>query len=107
MLAGLAVFILPYMLGKVSGGDLKLWAAVGALLGPVPLMTATLFVLAVSALLLAIDLSRTLGIKGWLQDWIMSFAYGNSYVSPRVLVVPGAVIMLAGTLFYFTARIFV
>lgn len=39
---GFAVFFLPYWMGGLGGGDVKLMAAFGALLGPVGALTAAI-----------------------------------------------------------------
>jgi len=43
MLAGMAVFFLPFIMGGIAAGDVKLMGAVGALKGPVFVFHAALF----------------------------------------------------------------
>ncbi len=49
---GLAVFLVFYLLGGMGGGDIKLMAAFGALLGPLGILVAALFA-AISGALIA------------------------------------------------------
>ena len=40
---GLGIFLVPYLLGGIGGGDVKLLAALGAWLGPKSILIATLY----------------------------------------------------------------
>ena len=40
VLAGFAIFLIPYLRGGMAAGDVKLIAAVGAFLGPIPVIVA-------------------------------------------------------------------
>lgn len=42
-LAGLCVFILPYAIGKMGAGDVKLLGMSGLFLGPLPVLSAALY----------------------------------------------------------------
>jgi prepilin peptidase CpaA len=50
MAAGFGVFLAFYLLGGMGGGDVKLMAGLGALLGPAGILTAALFAAVAGAL---------------------------------------------------------
>jgi len=54
-LVGLAVFLAPYCLGGMGGGDVKLMAAFGALLGPWGILTAALLASILGGLMAAVS----------------------------------------------------
>ena len=56
LLLGLGVFIIPYMLGGMGGGDVKLMAAIGALKGTEFVFFATLFTAIIGAFMAIIYL---------------------------------------------------
>jgi prepilin peptidase CpaA len=72
LLVGAGLFLLPYMLGGMGAGDVKLMAVVGAFLGPAGALWAVLFtgvaggVLAVTWALLRGRFGRTLARAGAL-----------------------------------------
>jgi len=51
--AGFGVFLVCYWLGGMGGGDVKLMAAFGALLGPWPILTAALLAAMIGGLMAA------------------------------------------------------
>ena len=56
-----ALFLLPYALGGLGGGDLKLMAAFGSLLGPGSALAATLLAAVAGALFAAVSVWRRPG----------------------------------------------
>ncbi|MBU1247369.1 MAG: prepilin peptidase [Proteobacteria bacterium] len=75
---GLAVMILPYLLGFMGGGDVKLMAAIGACLGASDIFTAFLFTsfaggaYALGVLLFRMDLFRQVMRNLWTALWLFS-----------------------------------
>ena len=66
-LVGLAVLLLPCLLGWVGGGDIKLLAAIGALQGPYLALMAGLYGIVAGGLLsvaILVIRSRTLAVAG-------------------------------------------
>jgi prepilin peptidase CpaA len=67
--AGFAVFLIFYCLGGMGGGDVKLMAGFGALLGSAGrLMEAALWTAAVGALL-ALGWLATSRLRVWIKSW--------------------------------------
>jgi len=56
--AGLAVLLVPFALGGIGGGDVKMMAAVGALLGPRVTVDALLAGLILGGIVMAVHLAR-------------------------------------------------
>ena len=54
---GFAIFLAVYCLGGMGGGDVKLMAAFGALLGPVGILTAAVLTSVIGALMAAASLA--------------------------------------------------
>ena len=61
---GLGIFLVPYMLGGMGGGDVKLLAALGAWLGPKSILIAALYT-GVAGGLLALGVIVVSGGKGF------------------------------------------
>jgi prepilin peptidase CpaA len=62
--AGFAVFLIFYLLGGMGGGDVKLMAGFGALLGASGVMWAALLIAAVGGIM-------AMGVIAWKQVWRM------------------------------------
>lgn len=54
---GFAIFLVVYCLGGMGGGDVKLMAAFGALLGPMGILTAAVLTSVIGALMAAASLA--------------------------------------------------
>jgi prepilin peptidase CpaA len=61
--AGFAVFLIFYCLGGMGGGDLKLSAAFGALLGPSGILVAALLAAPIGALMAAVCMIRNWRVR--------------------------------------------
>ena len=57
MVLGFAIFLALYCLGGMGGGDVKLMAAFGALLGPVGILTAALLASVIGGLIAGVSLA--------------------------------------------------
>jgi len=64
--AGFAVFLLFYLLGGMGGGDVKLMAGFGALLGPMRLGEAALWTAGVGGVLAVLAIGWK-SLRGWIQ----------------------------------------
>ena len=67
---GLAILILPFLMGGMGAADAKLMGAVGAMLGPQGVFIAFLFTALFGGMYgLALLLARPEYIKGWIKRW--------------------------------------
>lgn len=82
---GLAVMILPYLLGVMGGGDVKLMAAIGACLGAPDTITAFLFtslaggLYAVAVLIFRPELFKRILKNIWTTLWILAASRKAEY----------------------------
>jgi prepilin peptidase CpaA len=104
---GLGLFLVIYLLGWMGAGDVKLFAAVGSILGPTQTVSAALAVALVGGLLslsiLVFSLGwRSMGLWLWshLQTLILtrSFQRPDAPVQGAVPMVPYAVPIGLGTI---------
>ena len=66
---GIALFIIPYMLGKMGAGDAKLMGAVGAFLGPKGVLIAFLYTaVAGGVYVLLLNLFKRKQFKGFFAE---------------------------------------
>lgn len=84
MLTGLALLLLPYLMGGMGAGDVKAMAALGALLGTAGIFQVFLYMGLIGGLLALFHYALSHNLKEkcleWTQD-IKAFAYTKSLVS--------------------------
>ncbi len=76
LLAGLALFIVPYLMGGVGGGDLKAMAALGALLGPSDIFQVFLLTGLIGGAMALIHLAMSDNPLTRLRSWRSSVREG-------------------------------
>ena len=69
LLTGLALFIVPYLLGGMGGGDLKALAALGALLGPSDIFQVFLLTGLIGGAMALIHLAMSDNLWTRLRSW--------------------------------------
>jgi prepilin peptidase CpaA len=112
LLLGLALFFVSALVGRILGaGDCKLFAAIGALLGPSLLLSAILYsLLAGGVFAILIALGR--GVLGQSLKRVWEAVFFKIYLkvpmditdSPTKVRLPYAIAICAGTLFVMWAK---
>lgn len=105
IIVGLGIFIIPYLLGGLGGGDVKLLGAIGAWLGPEGILFASFYTALVGGLfaLGAIVVSRE-GILSSLKNVYRDLVYFVSFRDRPPLAtrgkrrIPYSLAIAAGTL---------
>lgn len=105
---GFGLFLPPYLLGGLGGGDLKLAAAIGACLGPQLALVAILYSAVAGGFLAAVLLARQGRLRSTVRGlWngLVGLLAGAGWASSRTLaraapgdVFPYGVAMAVGTL---------
>ncbi|MDR9501927.1 MAG: prepilin peptidase [Desulfurivibrionaceae bacterium] len=70
MLTGLALLLLPYLLGGMGAGDVKALAALGCLLGPVDIVQVFLFTGLIGGAMALVHLAVSPHLKSRLRSWL-------------------------------------
>lgn len=82
--SGVAILILPYLMGGMGAGDAKLMGAVGAVLGPRGVFIAFLFTAIVGGIYgLLLLMARPEYSKGLIKRWgavLKAFVYFNQFI---------------------------
>jgi prepilin peptidase CpaA len=81
---GVAILILPYLMGGMGAGDAKLMGAVGAVLGPKGVFIAFLFTAIFGGVYaLTLLLAHRENLKGWIMRWgtmLTTFLYLRQFI---------------------------
>jgi len=81
---GVAILILPYLMGGMGAGDAKLMGAVGAVLGPKGVFIAFLFTAIFGGFYaLTLLMAHRENLKGWIMRWgtmVTTFLYLRQFV---------------------------
>jgi prepilin peptidase CpaA len=88
-LLGAAILLLPYLLGGIGAGDVKLLAAIGALKGPEFVLWAAVYTAFAGGVLALAELGRLRAIP-----WLLGALVGNrtgSEDSPQAAVRPASI----------------
>lgn len=108
LVVGGLLFLLPFALGKMGGGDVKLMAAIGAWVGPLAIISVALYSAVAGGILAIIitvgqdRLREILGRTWLLAKWAVPFrsrAEGSAPVESG-MGMPYGVAIAAGALFY-------
>ena len=95
--AGFALMLIPFVLGQMGGGDVKLMAALGSLLGAYAILNVFLYTtLAGGLLALAFALYRKEGFKTLRRTWHLAVGVFIIRTRPIMTAEPGQ----AGTIPY-------
>ena len=107
---GIAIFLIPYMMGGMGAGDAKLMGAVGAMIGPKGVMIACLFTAIVGGVYALIVLLFNMQyLKGFITRsaiTVKAFAFTRNFIpipadesekNPRLCY---GIAIAIGTLFY-------
>ncbi|MFC4737270.1 prepilin peptidase [Bacillus daqingensis] len=79
LFTGLGLLIIPYLLGGMGAGDVKLLGVIGALMGPAFVFDAFLYTALTGGLiaLVIVSIRGRLFRAGWNGDrWLKAFPYG-------------------------------
>lgn len=81
LLTGLALLLIPYLMGGMGAGDVKALAALGALLGPVAIFQVFLYMGLIGGVLAVFHYALSHNLKEKCLEWaqaIRAFAYTQS-----------------------------
>lgn len=110
LVVGIAIFIIPYIMGGMGAGDAKLMGVIGAMIGPKSVLIASLFTAVVGGIYaLAVLLFNMQYFKGFVERsaiTVKTFAFTRQFIP-----IPGSesekkpklcygVAIAIGTLFY-------
>jgi prepilin peptidase CpaA len=95
---GFGVFLIFYLLGGMGGGDVKLMAGFGAVLGVSRLLEAALWTAACGGVFAAVAIGLS-ALRGWVRVWMKSERGAGAAVARRPLKsIPYAPAIAAGVL---------
>ena len=95
---GFGVFLIFYLLGGMGGGDVKLMAGFGAVLGVSRLLEAALWTAACGGVFAALAIGFS-ALRGWVRVWMKSERGAGAAVDRRPLKsIPYAPAIAAGVL---------
>ncbi len=109
--AGLVLMMIPFLLGQMGGGDVKLMSALGALLGAYPILNVFLYTMIAGGLLaLGFALYRRQGLSTVRRTWHLAvgmFIFRTGPVpdpnNDQPIIMPYSLAIAAGTLTYLIA----
>lgn len=78
-LLGLSLLLIPYLLGGMGAGDVKLMAAIGALMGPSFVLYSFIYIALIGGLISVVLIMKRSGIKNSLKSFLFQvfFLRGN------------------------------
>lgn len=68
-LVGLSVFLVPYLMGGMGGGDVKAMAGLGALLGPAPILWVFLYTAVAGGVLAVLHYALAHDVRAKARQW--------------------------------------
>jgi len=111
LLVGIGLLMLPYLLGGMGGGDVKLMGALGVMLGSYPVINVFLYAslvggaIAIGVAIANRSLIETLK-KGWLFFkciFLFQAPLAGASLFKKSLAIPYGLAIAAGTLIYLVA----
>lgn len=76
-LVGLGLLLIPFLMGGMGAGDVKLMAAIGALQGTAFVFYAFLYTAIIGGLISLVILARAHRLAGFIRTTLILFATGN------------------------------
>jgi len=86
---GLALLLVPYLLGGMGAGDVKALAALGAVLGPGAVFQVFLFMSCAGGILALLHYVMTNNLKNKFAEWLNALTMFVSCWDPRCLKLAG------------------
>jgi prepilin peptidase CpaA len=74
-LLGLSLFLIPYLLGGMGAGDVKLMAAIGALMGASFVMYSFVYIALIGGIISVILIMKKNGVKNSLKSFYFQVVY--------------------------------
>ena len=104
LLIGFALLFIPFALGGIGAGDLKLLMALGAFIGPYAIFWVTLLGGIYGGIISLLAIFKRLGTKAWLRIYLVVTSLWNcenrrllnesSLVTPKIYIPYGLAIYL-------------
>ena len=95
-LAGLGIMLIPFVLGAMGAGDVKLMAAIGAVKGPEFVLTATLYACVAGGLLAVYYLIKEKRVANTFRYLAFGWLWALKGTAPKGGAIPYAPAIAAG-----------
>ncbi|NTW05634.1 MAG: hypothetical protein HGA27_05915 [Peptococcaceae bacterium] len=99
LILGLLLLIIPFLMGGLGGGDVKLLGVIGSIMGPSFVFTTFIFGALFGGFISLVILILNRQLLSTLGKYFPSFGFPDSYSNPKMLTLPYSIPIGLGAIY--------